>query len=272
MDTALRVFDTLAPFPVFIEIYSGGFDYVERGRIPYIEASGFSESRMKNLLRGRRTVEDQREYLLHPAAPVEKFNVPYLPPEHQQAVWEAMRGVEGVALTSSVAQNIEINAAGTDKGDGLRFLCEYLGVAPDEVMAVGDSRNDLEMLTFAGWPPPPPTPPTTSRRSRTGSAPPTTTTASPGRSNGSCSELRPQKKNARAAGIFARRRRAALLRAGGWEPKKTKRRPAGAGNKIRRGVRPRREEGYGTKNQEIPADHRQHPDHCGGHLFLQIPQ
>lgn len=150
MDTALRVFDTLAPFPVFIEIYSGGFDYVERGRIPYIEASGFSESRMKNLLRGRRTVEDQREYLLHPAAPVEKFNVPYLPPEHQQAVWEAMRGVEGVALTSSVAQNIEINAAGTDKGDGLRFLCEYLGVAPDEVMAVGDSRNDLEMLTFAG--------------------------------------------------------------------------------------------------------------------------
>ncbi len=124
MDTALRVFDTLAPFPVFIEIYSGGFDYVERGRIPYIEASGFSESRMKNLLRGRRTVEDQREYLLHPAAPVEKFNVPYLPPEHQRAVWEAMRGVEGVALTSSVAQNIEINAAGTDKGDGLRFLCE----------------------------------------------------------------------------------------------------------------------------------------------------
>lgn len=149
-ETALRVFDRLAPYPVFIEIYSGGFDYVERDRIPHLEAAGFSESRMKNLLRGRRTVDSQREYLLHPTAPIEKFNVPYLPPACQEAIWAEMRAVEGVSLTSSVAHNIEINAAGANKGDGLRFLCGYLGIAPEEVMAVGDNRNDLEMLTFAG--------------------------------------------------------------------------------------------------------------------------
>lgn len=36
------------------------------------------------------------------------------------------------------------------KGDGLARLCYRLGVRPEEVIAVGDNLNDLEMLRFAG--------------------------------------------------------------------------------------------------------------------------
>ncbi len=32
----------------------------------------------------------------------------------------------------------------------LQFLCELYGFRPDEVIAVGDNRNDIEMLTWAG--------------------------------------------------------------------------------------------------------------------------
>ncbi|WP_201330311.1 HAD-IIB family hydrolase, partial [Lactobacillus nasalidis] len=37
-----------------------------------------------------------------------------------------------------------------NKGQGLEELCERLGIAPEEVMAVGDERNDLDMFAFAG--------------------------------------------------------------------------------------------------------------------------
>ena len=40
--------------------------------------------------------------------------------------------------------------ADVDKGDALRRLCVTRGIAPDDVAAMGDGRNDLGMLAFAG--------------------------------------------------------------------------------------------------------------------------
>lgn len=47
-------------------------------------------------------------------------------------------------------KNVEVNAAGVHKGRALAVLAAHLGVTPDQVMAVGDSDNDLSMLRFAG--------------------------------------------------------------------------------------------------------------------------
>jgi Cof subfamily protein (haloacid dehalogenase superfamily) len=43
-------------------------------------------------------------------------------------------------------------AKGTNKGTGMKVLCESLGIAPEEVMAFGDNYNDLEMLEYVGVP------------------------------------------------------------------------------------------------------------------------
>lgn len=48
--------------------------------------------------------------------------------------------------------DIEICPADTDKGTGLRMLAEVLGLRACEVMAIGDSENDLGMLSYAGLP------------------------------------------------------------------------------------------------------------------------
>ena len=68
----------------------------------------------------------------------------------QWAVWEAMRGVEGVALTSSVAQNIEINAAGAQKGRSLLDYAAAKGIKREEIAAIGDNLNDESMIQAAG--------------------------------------------------------------------------------------------------------------------------
>jgi Cof subfamily protein (haloacid dehalogenase superfamily) len=47
---------------------------------------------------------------------------------------------------------VDVTRAGCSKGSALRELARTLGVAPDEVMAVGDNLNDLPMLEFAGTP------------------------------------------------------------------------------------------------------------------------
>jgi rRNA maturation RNase YbeY len=44
---------------------------------------------------------------------------------------------------------LEIVPPGTSKGNGVKMLLNHLGVSPDEIMAIGDGENDIEMLQLA---------------------------------------------------------------------------------------------------------------------------
>lgn len=46
--------------------------------------------------------------------------------------------------------NLEFNKAGISKATGVLFLSKYLGVPMNDVIAIGDSENDIEMLKMAG--------------------------------------------------------------------------------------------------------------------------
>lgn len=47
-------------------------------------------------------------------------------------------------------RNLEVNAPGVTKGRGLLALAAELGLDRRQVMACGDSGNDLEMIRAAG--------------------------------------------------------------------------------------------------------------------------
>jgi Cof subfamily protein (haloacid dehalogenase superfamily) len=60
-----------------------------------------------------------------------------------------------VSLTEYVHRDfslIDVTAPSATKGRALAWRAEQLGLTRDEVMAVGDNFNDLEMLEFAGLP------------------------------------------------------------------------------------------------------------------------
>ena len=44
----------------------------------------------------------------------------------------------------------DINPKGISKATGIRRICNILGISMDEVIAFGDDRNDLEMISQAG--------------------------------------------------------------------------------------------------------------------------
>ena len=55
-----------------------------------------------------------------------------------------------LVVTHMGAEAVEIAPAGADKGIGLRWLCDHLGISGSDVMAFGDEINDLPMFGFAG--------------------------------------------------------------------------------------------------------------------------
>ena len=61
-----------------------------------------------------------------------------------------LESIEGIHITSSGKNNIEILDTNATKGQALKGVLAELGISKEETIAVGDNHNDLSMLTFAG--------------------------------------------------------------------------------------------------------------------------
>jgi Cof subfamily protein (haloacid dehalogenase superfamily) len=78
--------------------------------------------------------------------------------EEMRAVAAAVRALPfadelAVSVTEYVERDftlVDVNAAGTTKGSALARLAARYGIAREDVMAIGDNYNDVDMLQWAG--------------------------------------------------------------------------------------------------------------------------
>lgn len=61
-----------------------------------------------------------------------------------------MKEQKDITATSSFIHNIEIGGATTSKADAIAKLCDIVGIEEKNVMACGDSPNDMAMIQAAG--------------------------------------------------------------------------------------------------------------------------
>ncbi|WP_197512877.1 HAD family hydrolase [Tessaracoccus coleopterorum] len=62
----------------------------------------------------------------------------------------AQLGLHEVAYFIGWSAWLDIAPQGVDKAHGLQIVCEALGIDRAHVLAIGDGRNDIEMLEWAG--------------------------------------------------------------------------------------------------------------------------
>ncbi|MBR1737630.1 MAG: HAD family phosphatase [Firmicutes bacterium] len=58
--------------------------------------------------------------------------------------------VKDVDMFFSSERLLEFNPKNVNKGSAIKELCEYLGISTDEVIGIGDSYNDIEMIEISG--------------------------------------------------------------------------------------------------------------------------
>lgn len=61
------------------------------------------------------------------------------------------RQLEEIDAFMAAKNCLDIVKKGVSKGNAVKHYSKMLGVKPEEVVAIGDSENDLEMLRFAGF-------------------------------------------------------------------------------------------------------------------------
>lgn len=61
-----------------------------------------------------------------------------------------LEGWDKLEITNSHPCNLEVNPRGVTKASGVREVCGLLGIGMHEVIAMGDSLNDISMIREAG--------------------------------------------------------------------------------------------------------------------------
>lgn len=77
-----------------------------------------------------------------------KINMPIAPLEDREAFRTAVG--EGVLVLDCGPGGLELTAPGAGKQTAVAFLAEQLGLGMEDVMALGDSGNDIALLSSAG--------------------------------------------------------------------------------------------------------------------------
>ena len=104
-----------------------------------------------DFLRSARSLADDLEGMMQAAKDgAEKILIFFHRADELQAFRLWLDENFSLCVTSSLDSNLEINALGVSKGSALCALAEYLGIPMEQVMACGDSENDIEMLKAAG--------------------------------------------------------------------------------------------------------------------------
>lgn len=148
-EVALSVLGQIHGYDTLTAIYMDGRGFTQGEDMSRLEP--FLSPATMAYLRSSRIVVPSLEALIQASRTgVEKFSLNFTDPAERLRAHEELQARGDVEVTSSIATNAEVNAKHTHKGTALVSLAKHLGFTREQVMAIGDSTNDLMMLKTVG--------------------------------------------------------------------------------------------------------------------------
>ena len=144
--------ELLKQYEFMVEAFTEGRAYIEKSFYDNIKETRLSFRHVDYVLSTRQPVEGLYDFILAHKAHIENINVNFDDQKDRARMREVLSGLENTTLTTSFDHNLEIGGATTSKAAALRELEHILDVRPEEMMAIGDSPNDVAMLRLAGMP------------------------------------------------------------------------------------------------------------------------
>lgn len=149
-ETTVKVAQKLRDYGLFYEVYHNGEAFMEKTTVEQLLSLGVPDEFAELMVIYRTTVDDIFDFVVNSGIDFEKINVSFGDLEVRENVIKELNEMEGIKITSSYKSNLEINNFSANKADGLEKLCSHLKLKKENILAIGDSHNDYEMLQFAG--------------------------------------------------------------------------------------------------------------------------
>lgn len=148
---AVDIMTFLDDYPVIYDCYQDNAAWMSQAFYPRIDRE-ITDSHYRKMVRElRKPVPELKATLTERKRGVQKIQFFTHQPEVRAFLMEELpRRFDRLCVSSSMAQNAEINQQQANKGQALLALCAHLGFDRSQSLAFGDGLNDLSMLEMAG--------------------------------------------------------------------------------------------------------------------------
>lgn len=149
-EDAIKMVDIMEKYNTIYDAYIEGQGYVDERFYQNLDHYKLEPMIKQMYYRTRKPIDSLKTYLLESGSQVEKFNMFFSEPDLRIKVLDELKKVTFINVTSSLYNNIEINALDCNKGTALLGFAEKMGLTKEQVMACGDGSNDYEMILMSG--------------------------------------------------------------------------------------------------------------------------
>ena len=148
-DAVLQIAEILKTTDYSLEVFVKGGAYIAKEEYEEYERIGSAYRDIGYVLSTRTPVAGFFDFIAEHSHDIENINISFPLMEDRAVLMKMLEPVKNVTLTSSFVHNIEVGGATTSKADALHYLMEELGITAKELLAAGDSLNDLAMVQLA---------------------------------------------------------------------------------------------------------------------------
>lgn len=145
-----EIYETISQYHVMCDAYIRGEGFSERYCFEHMDEYRIPDVVQELVRKTRVPVDNIKEYIKNRNCKVDKLNMFFDDADQRAEVRELLEKRSDILVSSSFSFNLEINALGASKGEGILRLAQILGIKPEETMAFGDGENDLSMIEKAG--------------------------------------------------------------------------------------------------------------------------
>ena len=151
MESAKKALRIFARYDTLSEIYFDGQGYADATKLDNVGKYHHDPNMWNYVLTTRIAVPDIWDVIAKENRNMDKVQALFADMDEREAAWKELSELEDLELVGSLSYNIEINAAGVNKGTSLVALGEMLGIPRESIMACGDGDNDVHLLREVGF-------------------------------------------------------------------------------------------------------------------------
>lgn len=152
----LEVFAYVLERGIHLNVQMNGGNYTEKKCQSYIKNMAVPDYVKEVLDETCEPVDDIVEFVRKNEVDILKVTLNFQMKEdgeylNREEVNQYLKKLPDIHVVDGGFANLEFNKAGVSKASGIRFMSKYLGIPKEDIMAIGDSENDIEMLKEAGF-------------------------------------------------------------------------------------------------------------------------
>lgn len=155
-DKVLEVLSALKKYPVIEDCFIEGTSYMQEDSKDVFDDLPIPKALIEYFLKSKIYVKDLYEYIKNTDSKLEKVVIDFYYDENTKSrkcgteVYNDLKKIKDITIVEGAPFNYEVSNITARKGNGLIELGKILNIDISEIMAIGDSENDLDMIEKAG--------------------------------------------------------------------------------------------------------------------------